>query len=212
MLQFTILYIIWNIANVYSKCPNWCNRRGTCTNPSLEHDQYCICDIGYTGEDCTQKICPKAFDFQNIVNTSSFRTVKLTTGITTGKLSGTFEIGFGHSKLKFNADANEVDDLNCKTQLLSWKGVSGVSCNRESVDPDSGAGTYKITILNYPVQPYENNIFNHTGNPPLSSFFCNTSSTVVPTGAKATCVFSDLVNQNLPGNFDLIWFHYVKIL
>ena len=74
---------------------------------------------------------------------------------------------------------------------------------REYFDEDSGTGSFLITIEDYPVQPHENNLFRHDGNPPLSAFRCDMTE-VMKGGLSigAYCLISDANTENIPGYYE----------
>ena len=48
-LPFTLFFILSELVFI-RRCENWCNQRGQCT--SSGPDGECLCDMGYTGDDC----------------------------------------------------------------------------------------------------------------------------------------------------------------
>ena len=206
ILSLTI--VIVNLLIAQSKCPNWCNRRGICTNPSIDIDQYCICDVGYSGEDCSLKLCPKSYDFLDIPQPLQYRSVRLTTEVDSGVLSGVIELKFGLSAVYMNANSNDVDSNTCRSTFIGLKGIDDVECLRENYDQKTGTGSYLINILKYPIQPYENNIFYHNGNPSLSAFYCNTTTLDKDSASFPTCIFTDVNTENLPGMYNANFIYF----
>ncbi len=50
--------------------------------------------------------------------------------------------------------------------------IAGVACTAQV----SGTGTiYTVEITAFPALPYQNNIFNHNGNPGIAQFSCDIS-------------------------------------
>ena len=87
LLYIWILVIIGCLYDVtYARCINWCNQRGVCTAP--DETGTCDCTIGYGNEDCSIKLCPKAYDPLTIHDNMNRRTISLTTGLTYGNISG----------------------------------------------------------------------------------------------------------------------------
>ena len=60
---------------------------------------YCDCKIGYGGEDCSLRLCPKAFDPLTIDQYPNRRTIRLITGAESGYLSGVLKFQMGPEKV-----------------------------------------------------------------------------------------------------------------
>lgn len=57
-----------------------------------------------------------------------------------------------------------------------------------------------ITLEEFPAVPYENNIFSHNGNPPLSHFSCDVSNAYTSTGSGfVNCTIEDTATDNIKG-------------
>ena len=193
----TIVYFALYCATpVLASCPNWCSKRGYCTSPGL--DGYCDCEVGYTGSDCSLRICPKAYDTLTIKSNERRRTVRLKTNLKSGVLLGKFTFAFANSFVELQANANMVNNQSCINALLGLKSISNVDCVLEDVNTMTGSASYLITLLNYPTLPYENNIFYHDGNPALNLFKCNMSSVDFSEADTPYCEISDEVSTNLP--------------
>lgn len=156
-----------------ARCPNWCNKHGICTSNTDEG--FCICENGFYGEDCGTFMCPKAYDPLTLKDRPNRRKVRVVTSLMEGNMYGHFEFTFGRSMVKFIADANSFGSELCTATMQGMNSVIGATCVREKFQPN-GAGTYLITLPEYPLHPTENNFFTHSGNPSLSAFYCNTST------------------------------------
>lgn len=61
----------------------------------------------------------------------------------------------------------------CLEYFGKLKGVSSITCERTEYNSSTGTGSYVLTLNEYPLQPYENNLFRHDGNPFFHHFKCN---------------------------------------
>ena len=60
------------------------------------------------------------------------------------------------------------------------------------------AVTYVVTFVSWPTYPAQNNVFEHDGNPPLSSFTCDVSKVeTIGGGGKAVCSIEDVVSEHV---------------
>jgi hypothetical protein len=85
--RYAYYYII-----IIFRCPNWCNQRGICTNP--QEGGYCDCNIGFTGDDCSKRVCPMSFEPLTLASIPLRRTVRLKTNVESGLMSGKYEFTF----------------------------------------------------------------------------------------------------------------------
>eukprot|EP01041_Mallomonas_annulata_P001065 gene1065-2084_t len=182
--------------DVAAKCPNWCSKHGVCTAPN--DLGYCICEHGYTGDDCSIQLCPKAYEPVSLEDRPNRRTILLTTKHDGGKMYGDLLFEFGSTALKMKADASQYTSEQCTSDFKSFKPVSEVNCIRETYDADTGLGSYLITFQKWPIYPYENNIFHHNGNPDINLFNCNTSRVDHEEAKDLICEITDVVTENLP--------------
>eukprot|EP01032_Pedospumella_encystans_P013943 gene13943-16031_t len=167
------LALLLLVQTVLARCPNWCNKRGECTSPA--DGGYCVCHYGFTGEDCSQRLCPAGFDPVNLENLPNRRTIRLETGHMGGIMMGKYSFGFAGSEVYLPAHAEDNDETKCTAALKGLKSVQDVSCKREKYDVNTGAGSYLISLLSYPLKPYMNNLIHHNGNPGINLFSCNVS-------------------------------------
>jgi hypothetical protein len=176
-----------------------------------------VCDYGYAGEDCSFKLCPMAFEPLSLPSRPNRRTVRLITGFEGGGsisgdqqdpyLAGLLEFSFGGFSVLLNADALELDSFACSGSLSSGlkAAVSEVSCIREIVNERYHSGSYLVTLHSFPVKPHLNNLFFHSGNPPLDLFFaCNASRFDESLAPSPYCYVEDVVTENLPGKILLL--------
>jgi hypothetical protein len=152
-------------------CPNWCSQHGICNGAG--DDATCECEMGYVGDDCGTRLCPKGDD--PFTKDQASRTVQLVTGATRGTLAGQLQVTFNGETAGFDAAAGKFDGAACSKAISALPNVQFASCQRISTNEWSG-GTYEIAFDAWPTIPWENNLFSHNGNPPLSAFACNMSS------------------------------------
>ena len=112
---------------------------------------------------------------------------------------GTIQFTFGFSSITFHANANEFDTAKCNQAFKQLKNAADVNCVQETLDPQGGTGSYIITFNKWSTYPYENNFFNHSGNPHIQSFSCNTTNVDEEEAKDVYCTIEDLVTTDLPG-------------
>lgn len=162
---------------------------------------YCYCDMGYTGEDCSQRICPWSFDPVRplpIDSNANRRTVRLISSLSSGRLSGSLEFSFAGSSVTLPADAGQLSSADCSHLLKGLRSAADISCLRESFDSTSRTGSFLIKLHRYPTKSYTNNILSHDGNPPLSLFACNASKADPFEAQSPDCTVEDVLVSDLP--------------
>jgi len=160
--------------------------------------------MGYDGEDCSLKLCPKTYDPDSLKVNLKRRSVRLTTGLSSGKFFGRYDFTFASSSVTFQANANQFNGGACTEALKALKSATNVTCELESANAITQTGSYIITLNSYPVNPpYENNFFKHNGNPQLSAFSCNVSNVDPEDAIDPYCVVDDV---NVDEVFSLVSF------
>jgi len=120
------------------------------------------------------------------------------TTASSGLLDGYMKFSFNGFSVPFPANAYSFTSLDCQMLLATLPNVQSVYCVRNAMDSTDGA-TYTIQLRSFTVLPQENNLFYHSGNPPLSAFACDTSSVTNAVGA--SCTLTDVSIANPPGKF-----------
>lgn len=169
-LNTCIFLGLLSLHTALAKCPNWCSQHGICTGP--DEDAFCICEMGYGGDDCGIRLCPKGDD--PLSKDQGYRTIRLITGAVKGTLSGALEFTFNGESVALPANAAALDAASCGPLISSLANIGEAKCERGPLNEYFGAA-YDISITAWPTIPWENNIYTHNGNPPLSSFGCDTS-------------------------------------
>ncbi len=194
-----ILVFLLLLAGVHyssSRCVNWCSKHGDCTSPG--EDGYCICEYGYSGDDCGIKLCPKAYDPVTIGSYDNRRTLSLELKVDDGILIGYYEFSFYDTKVILPANANQFDSEECTRAIQSLPSIREARCVREKVNVVTGEGKYIISILKFPEHPYENNINYHNGNPDITSFHCDITKINKEEAKRPQCILDDVITDKLP--------------
>lgn len=202
-----LLVLACLLASVSGECQNWCNNRGYCTSP-VDGEQHCICDPGFTGEDCSLRMCPKAYNPIQKEVLPNRRAIRLSTGVLSGVLNGQFSFSFSGSAISLDANANTLGSAQCTAHFTQLGSAASVDCVREELDEATGTGEYIITFDEYPLLPHENNIFSHDGNPPVSAFKCNMTAAQGLGAVGPFCSITDVVNRDIPEYLECAGFGY----
>eukprot|EP00903_Cladosiphon_okamuranus_P017553 g16167.t1 len=186
-----LLLVIQLAPAALAKCPNWCSQHGICTGPG--DDAFCICEMGFQGDDCGTRLCPKGDD--PLTTDQADRALILRTWTEDGPLSGELSLTFNGETTFFDADARRTGDQECASALQALPNIDRVACTRVDVG-ESGGADYLISLLSFPTIPWENNHYGHFGNPALDAFSCNISS-VGGFDSSPSCELIDVVTENV---------------
>ena len=152
-------------------CPLHCSQNGVCSGPGP--DGYCICHPGYTGDGCEIRMCPKGDD--PLTTNQKPRQIKFGFDALSGDLNGYLSFTFLGEDILLDANANSLTDEKCTRLFQSLPNVEQVVCARTSDVTEANGANYSVTFEKFPTFPYENNLYYHDGNPPLTAFNCDTS-------------------------------------
>jgi hypothetical protein len=138
-------------------------------------------------------ICPKgddpATDHQN------YRSLTLTV---TGALGfeGSLGLNFQGEKTWIDLPATSANTI--QNILESNPKFGEVSVSYSSSDTaSSSTHLLSITFMSWPTVPKENNLYDHSGNPPITDFTCDTS--LLHSSDSVTCLFVDSETSYLRG-------------
>ena len=152
-------------------------------------------------------MCPKGDDL--LTPHTGHRTIKLTVNSQSKlrRLSGHFQFQFNGESFLFPPIRDNFLAADCEAAFEGLRNVKDVNC---SVTADEYQNSYVVSFLQFPVLPYENNIFSNDGSPPLSAFSCNTDRVVkVREQDGLWCRIEDLHTDKVyPGN--IVWRFFVS--
>ncbi|ETW07562.1 hypothetical protein H310_02049 [Aphanomyces invadans] len=198
------------------RCPNDCSGRGQCltlstlarlygpqtpatglgpiyTNWEKDSIMSCYCDMGFTGPDCSMRMCPKNDD--PLTTSQVYRSIALTVSASSLALVGTVSVTFNGYSFTMPANANANSDAICTAAAMTLGNVRVATCVMSAVNAATQGATYTIEFQEWAHRDAENNVFSHTGNPPVASFSCNVAGV---TNAKSpTCSIADVVSVNV---------------
>jgi hypothetical protein len=144
----------------------------TYTNWEASTLQMCYCDDGYTGYDCSMRMCPKGDDYKTTGQT--YRQIEIDIQADdplSDTLSGTVTLHFGKYKVTFPGNQDTVD---CDDDIVGKFGnIHTATCTTTA--GDGGGATYLIELQAFPSLPRQNNLFFHDGDVTAADFFCDTS-------------------------------------
>lgn len=102
---------------------------------------------------------------------------------------------FADDEIMFGA---RMGDEQCASEFNRFKGFQEVSCRKDYIE-DSDFVSYVFSINKFAVYPFENNIFNHSGNPSLTKFSCDLSFPDKFQVEDPYCEIADVIAEDLPG-------------
>ena len=140
-------------------------------------------------------MCPKGFD--PLITFTDFRSIMIETKAYGGYLAGYFKFTFNGETFAFPALASDWDEVACQQSFESLPNVGTVKCTVGTSD-EYGSTNYLVQFKEWPVIPYENNIYTNDGNPPNSAFSCDVSA--VTGGTSPSCTIADVAVDSVGGN------------
>ena len=176
------LYNFYSIGSVVGNYSTWDGKSLTA----------CFCDYGFTGADCSMRMCPKGDD--PLTPSIDFRTIQISITTTSGTLSGEFK--FVYNGQSFSFPASGWSSVLCKEAFEDMMNIETVKCEILQ-HPNGRTNNYDITVnfIAFPTNPYENNFIINDGDPDISEFTCDSSKAV---GTGAACALIDISGVAFP--------------
>jgi hypothetical protein len=163
-----------------------------------DHVTMCTCQTGYFGPDCSYKMCPKGDD--PLTPSNGFKSIRIDI-TTTQTASGYFRFAFYGQSFLIPAQVTVYENEDCQRGFESMQNIEHVSCNvtRRS----ALSATYFVQFLSFPLMPYEDNLYFHTGNPSMELMACDKSAV---TDRRVTCNLVDMTPSNVtvPGTYPFL--------
>lgn len=107
----------------------------------------------------------------------------------------------GYVKFSFEEQSLSIPhsgwtNAQCEEAFEALPNLHNVECSVE-YSKHNGGFTLLVELAEFPMLPYQNNVYAHDGNPPLSSFQCDTSEVVSRDSVE--CTIMDVAVNALPG-------------
>ena len=132
-------------------------------------------------------MCPKGDDPLTI--NQNYRTFQLTVKTSDNSFTGSLTLKFEGGTASFSlANPSSTD---CRLGLENSGLFGYINCQYSYIT--SYSMLFTITIYSWPIYPQQNNLHSHDGNPLISEFYCDVTST----SSKVSCEFYDVINSNL---------------
>jgi hypothetical protein len=190
-----------------ASCPSSCSGHGQCvtmkavglengvsySNWDKVSSTMCRCDWGYSGDDCSLRLCPKGDDPETTGQT--YRSYLLTVDSTSGHLDGTVRVFFHGFSAVLNAHGSKETSASCQAALRSLENIDTLTCTQGSVSSSTGGASYNITVTAWPTHPLQNNLYAHDGAPPATDFYCDTARAF--SSGNVTCALTADTRTNL---------------
>ena len=149
----------------------------------------CRCEYGFFGSDCSQIMCPKVDDPLTI-NQREYQ-IMLTVSSDTSN-QGTLGVEFQGESIYLDLDSPSSDD--CEAAFERSVKFEDVSCT--FVQVSTAEYQYSVSVVSWPTNPKENNLYAHDGSPALTEFHCDT----IRAGNDISCSFVGVYTQNVKGS------------
>jgi hypothetical protein len=148
----------------------------------------CVCDWGFTGPDCSMKLCSKGDDPLTIGQSYRSITITTSTNDTVVPTGGVYTLYFDGEAVQFDYDASAAD-LQAAIDSLD-----NVELSHVDVVQSAGiySNLYTVQFRRWPTFPRQNNIFSHDGSPPLSSFVCSALKVSIAANQTVLCDLADV--------------------
>ena len=77
--------------------------------------------------------------------------------------------------IRVAASLSHFSVSGCSEAFSSLMGVDEARCELENFNEENNSGSYLVRFISWSLIPYENNWYQHYGDPPLDYFSCDIS-------------------------------------
>lgn len=138
-------------------------------------------------------MCPKGDD--PFTYFSDYRAIIVQLNAYSAPFTGSFK--FTYDALSIAIPASGWTDELCQEAFQALPAFKTVRCSLSFSTTRYGGFSMQIEFIEFEPIPYQNNIYTHDGNPPLSSFKCDTTG--ITTAGSVSCEITDVAFNSLPG-------------
>ena len=149
-------------------------------------------------------MCPKGDD--PFTYFSDYKTIIIVLSAYSAGFTGSFK--FTYDALSISIPASGWTDEACQEAFEALPAFQTVKCDISFATTRYGGFSVQVEFIQFATLPYQNNIYYHEGDPPLSSFSCDTSSIV--TAGEVTCAITEVAFNSLPGRV-CAYLHFIYL-
>lgn len=146
-------------------------------------------------------MCPKGDD--PFTYFTDYRAIIVALDPIAAPFTGSFKLTYYGSPVSIPS-SGWTDEL-CQEAFQALPAFKTVRCRLSFKTTRYGGFTMQIEFIEFAPIPYQNNVYYHEGNPPLSAFKCDTAE-IVTTGG-ISCIITDVTFNSLPGIL-FYWFSF----
>lgn len=131
-------------------------------------------------------MCPKGDD--PMTTSTNLRSILINTTAIGGDASGYFTIWYERRAYALPVGA---DAVTCSKLFDTSRAIEKARC--AITVQDGGNTAYEVAFERFPMFPYQNNIFHHDGDIPITDFYCTAES--VTNATSADCQILDVAKD-----------------
>jgi hypothetical protein len=145
-------------------------------------------------------MCPKGDD--PFTYFSDYRAIIIVLNAYSATFTGSFKLTY--DALGVSIPSTGWTNEECQEAFQALPAFKTVRCSLSYATTRYGGFSLQVEFIEFEPVPYQNNIYYHEGNPPLSAFKCDTRG--ITTAGTVSCEITDVSYNSLPGTTRLLTF------